>query len=224
MSPSVTHTLVFALMMLHTDQHNASLKRHRTMDLEQFVNLVRSVEDAEKLEIGTLEQLYASMTRQEMKLCDDDSNMLSGNDRNISLSSWNLLIERARSAADSGYIDCGAVDTVQCHGDVLGVVFSPLLTAFSVIFDVIKQKEEQKEGGQQFIRFFIPISSDELVSKVMAGFYNLALFVHDEADCDKMDLWLLRLCQLSGLHDVGNPKCGLRFRFGLWNLTLWLLP
>ena len=96
-SSSATHTLVFALMMLHTDQHNASLKRQRTMDLEQFVNLVRQVPDAQKLDIETLEMLYTSMTTHEMKLCDDDSNMLSGNDRNISLSSWNLLIERAQN-------------------------------------------------------------------------------------------------------------------------------
>merc|ERR1712062_380104 len=96
---------------------------HRTMDLEQFVNLVRQGEDAKKLEITTLELLYKSMTTTEIKLSHDVTMNCV-----ISISSWNLLIKRAQKENEPksncndlmslnsknkrcGYIDCLKMDT-----------------------------------------------------------------------------------------------------------------
>lgn len=117
-------------MMLHTESHNKSLRKHHKMDLEGFVKLVRRVKDAHQIDLATLEQLFDSITTTEWKLCDGDSDTARDSDSRLSPSAWSVLLERAR-ATRGDYLDSTPLDTEQCHADILGVVFDALMHAFS---------------------------------------------------------------------------------------------
>lgn len=164
--------------MLHTNQWNKSLSKHKKMNLEGFVRMVRSVKDAENIKVSLLELLYDSMTKYEMKLCDGSRN----NDI-----SWKLLLKRSRAINTEQ-----VVHSNESHKGLLDIVFNPLLTSFSVIFDVLRQKEQ----NENIITFNIHISNDELVHILLSGYFNLSRFIFHELDRDKMDALIAKLCQL----------------------------
>ena len=115
---------------------------------------------------------------------------------------WAVLLERSK-ATRAKYLDSTVLDTGQCHGDVLAVIFDPLMHAFSVTFDALKQKESAAAASAS-IRFVLPIANDQLLRLVLSALYNLALFVHNMSDRRKLDRLLERLSQLSGLSEASQ--------------------
>eukprot|EP01083_Nonionella_stella_P109829 320717_1 len=178
LSASATYTLCFALMMLHTNQHNQSIAHDKHMKLEEFVNLVRTVKDAADIECQLLEQLYLSITRNEIRLKHDTQS------NNLSKLNWNLWIRRADNESYIQHTMCNA------NPQILNIIFAPLSTTFALILDSLNQ-------------ITTAIDKDALVTIICDGFYHLALFISNtsSATCCMDELMLC----LSRISDILKP-------------------
>mmetsp|Transcript_23896 Transcript_23896/g.75261 ORF Transcript_23896/g.75261 Transcript_23896/m.75261 type:complete len:362 (-) Transcript_23896:7-1092(-) len=63
--------LSFSTVMLNTDQHNPNIKEDRRMTMQEFVKNNRGIDDGQDLPLDTLQGIYASIRREELKTVND---------------------------------------------------------------------------------------------------------------------------------------------------------
>eukprot|EP01084_Bolivina_argentea_P242605 406936_1 len=84
--------------------------------------------------------------------------------------------------------------------NILNILYDPILTTYCILFDVVKENEKKN------------IIMDKLMQYIIYGFYNLSLSCNNLfGNNNKMDLIINRLCQLTGLNEIGNLKSGLKY-------------
>lgn len=124
-SADAAYVLAFSVIMLNTDLHNNQNKKK--MSLEDFARINRSTNEGEPMPRELLEGIYASISRDELKISSE-----SAADELPSIFWYKLALEARRPR---GKMTPGAESNEALERDMFGLVWGPTLAAVSVVLD-----------------------------------------------------------------------------------------
>ncbi|PSC74405.1 ARF guanine-nucleotide exchange factor GNOM isoform B [Micractinium conductrix] len=124
-SADAAYVLAFSVIMLNTDLHNTQNKKK--MSLEDFARINRSTNEGDPMPRDLLEGIYASISRDELKISSE-----SGANELPSIFWYQLAVEARRPR---GKMLPGTATNEALERDMFGLVWGPTLAAVSVVLD-----------------------------------------------------------------------------------------
>ena len=117
------YVLIYAIIMLNTDQHNPNLKAQNRMSFDQFARNLRGVNGSQDFAPEYLQNIYDSIRTNEIILPDEHDN------RHAFDYAWRELLLKSESA--SNLIIC---DTNSFDADMFASTWKPIIATLSYVF------------------------------------------------------------------------------------------
>jgi len=123
-STDAAYVLSYSLLMLHTDAHNAQVKKKMTV--EDFLRNNRKINEGEDLPREMLVNLFNSISQHEIRIQAD------GNKYELSHAQW-LDITKRSSTPEGILVSCSMQPVFDY--DMFAMIWGPTIAAISVVFD-----------------------------------------------------------------------------------------
>jgi len=173
-SADTAYTLAFSTIMLNTDQHNKGIKKKMTM--EEFIKNNRGIDNNKDLPREMLENLYRSISTNEIKMMTDDSTGVG--EPGVTAVRWTELMKRSVSA---GAFVPSPYKAPSLHKDMFSAIWGPTIAAASAVFDM--SEEDQT----------LPIQ------KSLDGFARVAIIAAHYGLGDVLDNLIITLCKFTNI-------------------------
>ncbi|KAJ5773671.1 Sec7-domain-containing protein [Penicillium paradoxum] len=115
--------LVYATILLNTDQHNPNFKGQKRMAIENFAQNLRGVNDGRDFDIEFLQEIFNSIRTREIILPEEH------NDDNAYDHAWQEMIVKAESTPDLIYCNTNTFDA-----DMFAATWKPIVASLSYVF------------------------------------------------------------------------------------------
>lgn len=117
------YVLVYATIMLNTDQHNPQVKNDKRMALGDFARNLRGVNDGKDFDTEYLKCIYESIKTHEIILPEEHET------RHAYDSAWKELLIKTQSTSDLVICDTNIFDA-----DMFGATWKPIVATLSYVF------------------------------------------------------------------------------------------
>jgi brefeldin A-resistance guanine nucleotide exchange factor 1 len=117
------YVLVYAVIMLNTDQHNPNLKGAKRMAIEDFAKNLRGVNDGKNFEPEYLQAIFTSIKTREIILPEEHA------DRHAYDHAWKELLIKIQSTSDLVICDTNIFDA-----DLFAATWKPIVATLSYVF------------------------------------------------------------------------------------------
>lgn len=117
------YVLIYAVIMLNTDQHNPNLKGNKRMAFEDFAKNLRGVNNNEDFDQDYLRSIYESIKTREIILPEEHDN------RHAYDHAWKELLIKIQSTSDLIVCDTNIFDA-----DMFAATWKPIVATLSYVF------------------------------------------------------------------------------------------
>jgi len=122
-STDAMFVLVYAIIMLNTDQHNPNLKGDRRMKIEDFARNLRGVNDGKNFEPVYLEKIFETIKSNEIILPEEHQT------KHAYDHAWKELLVKIKDADSLVICDTNIFD-----GDMFALTWKPIVATLSYVF------------------------------------------------------------------------------------------
>ncbi|KAI4455886.1 guanyl-nucleotide exchange factor [Holotrichia oblita] len=170
-------TLAFAIIMLNVDQHNHNAKKQNTpMSAEAFKKNLKKVNGGNDFDQDILEEIYNSIKNEEIVMPAEHTGTVKENYL------WKVLLRRGASR--------DGIYTHVCDGtfdyDLFALIFAPVLSALTFVFD---RSEDPN-----------------IYKRALQGFERCACISSNFGITANLDMLILTLCKFTLLHNQGKQS------------------
>ncbi|KAK9718628.1 Guanine nucleotide exchange factor in Golgi transport N-terminal [Popillia japonica] len=170
-------TLAFAIIMLNVDQHNHNAKKQNTpMSAEAFKKNLKKVNGGNDFDQDVLEEIYNSIKNEEIVMPAEHTGAVKENYL------WKVLLRRGASR--------DGIYTHVCDGtfdyDLFALIFGPVLSALTFVFD---RSEDPN-----------------IYKRALQGFERCACISSNFGATANLDMLILTLCKFTLLHNQGKQS------------------
>ena len=117
------YVLVYAIIMLNTDQHNPNLKGSKRMAVEDFAKNLRGVNDGKDFDPEFMQAIFTSIKTREIILPEEHA------DRHAYDHAWKELLIKIQSTSDLIICDTNIFDA-----DLFAATWKPIVATLSYVF------------------------------------------------------------------------------------------
>jgi brefeldin A-resistance guanine nucleotide exchange factor 1 len=115
--------LVYATILLNTDQHNPNFKGQKRMEFEDFARNLRGVNDKENFDVDFLREIFDSIQKREIILPEEH------NDNSAYDHAWKELLVKVDSTSDLASCNTNIFDA-----DMFAATWKPIVATLSYVF------------------------------------------------------------------------------------------